>query len=153
MDQERARIMVNEVRKRFRSSQQEESINKRQKDLTDEDLEEFLELMDKYGIEKSKSVSMQESKMADITTRKPADNNELLKAIGPMFTGLEDRLSHKIDALEEKLKFKDQIILKLEEKVDELEQITKLNCLTFHGVTETETSEEPTEKIIITRGP
>jgi hypothetical protein len=142
MDQANAKRIATEIRKRFRSDETEEvSDNKRPKKLTESELNDFFELLDS-GYIQDKSVTMpSNSNMADM------DDISFLNKLEPLFIGLETRLGNKIDALEDKLKLKDQKITQLEEKVDLLEHKTKVNNLRIHGIPESET--EPTEAILI----
>jgi len=169
-NQQELRRKIKAIRKRFRSDSTELEQNKRQRELIDGDLEDFLDYLDcfQYNSELIKPVAKDsESKMdaTQPTTSQlfqsppqkltslldPSTKMELLELFSPILVNLEARFSSNLDKhiqeLKDEIKEKDTKIKSLENRVDELEQRTRMDTLRFHGIKEGQNENTDTEII------
>ena len=137
MDKEQTSRIVRNIRKRLRSNDNEQSENKRLKELIDGDLEDFIDLLDTmYPDEHKTKPDVDKSADQNINndTRGVSASNSNSQAI---LSTLE-RLENKIDGMKEQLDKKEQRITELEKKFEKLEQVNRKNNLIIHGIPETD---------------
>ena len=159
MSAEETRRIIRGIRKRFRSEPQEESANKRIKDLFDGNLEDFITFLESLEDEPTGSADVTMDTMTTATGSKhvnkpdisPTDGNnaQLIQQLIPYFDNLKTSLSTEIKELHKELDSKNTKIEQLESRIEDLERSQRKNNLRVHGINYTD-GESPKRAVIDT---
>ena len=166
MDKEKAQRIVSVVKKRMRSGSQEESENKRLKDLFDGDLTDFLTLLDTLESAANETdISTSEPEVSDTgatvnkepekstaeslnihVLKEPTVRNDLLEIFAPLFKQLNSEFKSTLTALQAENEAKDKKIADLTARIEVLESQQRRKNLRIHGV-EFKEGEDTSQKV------
>ena len=121
MDSDKTKTIVQRIRKRLRSNDEDTRESKRMKDLLETDMEAFLDILNNIDPEDCVTKPEMIQNNANPTMNNPRDvlkkntsNDDLLLKFSVMFEKLETNLGSKIDNLKDELLVKDKKIIELE---------------------------------------